>query len=288
VKRRTYDATGHEDAAAAAAAGAARGGFGGGMQRGGGGLFREDMDAEDLFRMFFGGNPFMAGATHMYSFGGGTFPSSARQRAAQQQQQQRQGGGGGGGGQPAEASPMRTLLSLAPFILLLLLNLMAKPSRPVRAAPPRINARPPAATPPNPSRRCRSPSQTSCVLFLPSFAAQVFSLSQTRQHPLPQATAAHGVPYWVEAASSFEGRYPPGSRERSRLELQVESEWREATQRQCYNERLLRHRYEYYGRAEQAAAVELKACKELARRFSPGGAGGEAAAGADPAAAAAA
>lgn len=59
---------------------------------------------------------------------------------------------------------------------------------------------------------------------------------------------------------------------RTRIELQVESDWRESMQRHCYNERLLRHRYEYYGQHERAAAVELKSCKELAAKFSAAGA----------------
>lgn len=228
AKRRHYDAYGREEGAV--------GGGGGGMRRGGGGFPYGDMeiDPEELFNMFFGGNPFMSGA-RVYSFGGG-HPFAQRRHAAHQQQQR-----GGGGG--TAASPLLQLVQLAPLLLLLLFT------------------------------------------FLQSRSQPPYSLNRTREYSQQFQTSTYSVPFWVRDAQQLHRDYPPGSRERVRLEHQIESEYRGALQQQCYNERMLQQRYHYYGRREEARRMELKSCDELSRTFGSassrgGGSGGTAAAGA--------
>lgn len=202
--------------------GLGRGGFGGGDGMGrratGNPFFDDEIDPEEIFRMFFGGNPFMSGATRVYSFGG----QQGRRQAQYAQQQQHQPSTG-------EANLFRALFSLLPFFLLILFNIVSQSS-----SPP-------------------------------------FSLSQSRNYPAATATAAHGVPFFVPSAAEFESKYALGSRERMRLELQVESDWREAMQRNCYNEQMLRQRYQFYGQRQKAEQMKMPSCDELARKFGGGG-----------------
>ena len=97
-----------------------------------------------------------------------------------------------------------------------------------------------------------------------------FSLAQSRTHPAPLATAAHGIPFFVGNVAEFSTKYRTGTRERTRIELQIETEWREGMQRACYNERLLKHRYEYFGQKDKAARVSLASCDALAQKFGGG------------------
>jgi len=215
TKRQHYDAYGNEEPAGVAMG--RQGGFhtarGG---RGGGGLFDDDIDPEEIFRMFFGGNPFMSPAAQVFTFGGGGAGLRRRQAHAHQQQQ------------AGNANNFRPLFSLLPFMLLLLFNIISNPSKPP------------------------------------------FSLTKSRQHPISLATSAHGVPYFVSSTADFTSKYPVGSRERLRMELQIEADWKEEMQRACYNERLLRHRYEYFGQKDRAAQVSMASCEALAKKFQSG------------------
>jgi DnaJ family protein B protein 12 len=232
-QRRNYDAYGHEDPAAAAAQqrGARRGAAAGYAPAGGrrGAFFADEFDAEELFRAFFGGSPFAGPAASVFGAG---FGAPAAARARQQQHAARahaQRHAQHGGGAQAGGEGMRALLSVAPFLLIFLLNFLVRP------------------------------------------AAPAFSLAAARGFPDPRATAAHGVPYYVRAdGGAFDARHPPGGRERARLELEVEAEWRDLMQRQCYAERMAKHRFEYYGQRERAARASLASCEKL-EAFGRGG-----------------
>lgn len=223
-KRRHYDATGTEPGAhpaVGAGGGFGGGGFGGGRR--GGFMYEEEIDAEQIFRAFFGPNFFMSPGAATFFGGGPPARRAAPQRAA-------------GAGSPENALG-KLLVSLAPLLFIIFLQLLSH-----SPAPP-------------------------------------FSLQQSRAYPAPLATAAHGVPFFAKSAAEFAGKYPPGSRERSRVELTVEGDWRAAMQQQCYQERVLKRRYEYYGHRKKAEAIKLASCEELARRFGDGtGGAGRAAA----------
>ncbi|GAB4818131.1 hypothetical protein N2152v2_005177 [Parachlorella kessleri] len=203
-KRRHYDQYGAEEPAGSRFPGG--GGGGGGYP---GGMYAGDIDPDEIFRMFFGGNPFMNPHVRMYRAGQG------RRHAGQQQGQQQQ--------QPA--SPLIQLMQFAPLILLLLFSFLSRPSQPV------------------------------------------YSLSKSRDFPHHFATATYEVPYYVADAQAFHKNYPPGSRERVRLEHGVEQEYREMLQHHCRAERMQQQRYQYYGYTAKAQAMELRHCQELTERF---------------------
>ncbi|KAG7668428.1 hypothetical protein Ndes2526B_g00849 [Nannochloris sp. 'desiccata'] len=218
-KRNYYDQTGSEPGAHQP-----NGGGGGGhgmhpfanMGRTGGftTVFNDEIDPEEIFRMFFGGNPFMSA-----SFGNVAAQQQqqhARQRHAQHQQHQ---------SSSPEATILKLLTSLAPLLLVIVLQLFSGPSRPA------------------------------------------FSLQQTRHYPAPMTTTTHQIPFFTKSAAEFASKYPLRSRERTRVELSIENEWRQSMQQTCYQERLLKRRFEYYGQKERAEQVKLTACDELARRF---------------------
>ncbi|KAL4430644.1 hypothetical protein ABPG75_005900 [Micractinium tetrahymenae] len=233
AKRRHYDAYGREEPAGG---GGGRGGHGGG----GGGFYGPggvEIDPEELFNMFFGGNPFMGGGVYRTAGFGGANPFFARAQAP------RQAGARQGGGAAADSSPMLQLVQLLPLLLLLVFTFLSG-----RSQPP-------------------------------------YSLQRTREYASQMSTATYEVPFWVKDTAALAKNYPAGSRERVRLEQQIESEYRGALQQQCYNERMLQQRYHYYGRREEAKRMELKSCDELTRRFgsrsaaSAAGGGGTAAGG---------
>lgn len=217
-KRRHYDTHGREDGSLGI------GGGGGGRRGGGGGFYAGNMgeiDPEELFNMFFGGNPFMGNAFYRQGFGGGQpFAQRAAQRAAGQQQHAQQGGAGS-----AAHSPLLQLIQLMPLLLLLLFTFLSSRSQPA------------------------------------------YSLQPNREYRTEFATSTYEVSFWVKDAQQHHKQYPAGSRERVRLEHQIESEYRGALQQQCYNERMLQQRYMYYGRREEARRMELKSCDELSRKF---------------------
>lgn len=206
TKRRHYDVTGSEIGSTSGINRSAASPFGT--------HFAEDeIDPEEIFRMFFGGNPFMGGTTRVYSFGGG----AGRPRQQGQQHHVSQ-----------ENAILRLLLSFAPIILLVLLQILSRP------------------------------------------APRPFSLQQSRAYPFPVSTAKHQVPFYVANEADFITKYPLQSRERSKVEYTIETEWRDAMQQACYQERVLKRRYEYYGHKDRAAAVSLESCNELSRRFGGG------------------
>lgn len=182
-----------------------------------------EVDAEELFRMFFGGNPFMAGATFGGGFGGTGSRHGNPQRNRHQQQQyphHRQPQH-----HPQQSSAIRLMMSLAPIIMLLIFNLFS------------------GSTPP-------------------------YSLSQTREFPFPASTAAHRVPFYVSDKAKFTNRYRPGSHERTRLEYQIESTWKEIMQQRCNQERLVKARLQSYNQPEKAAKASLASCETLESKFS--------------------
>lgn len=218
-KRNYYDQTGSEPGAHQPNGG---GGGGHGMHpfanvgRTGGfsTVFDDEIDPEEIFRMFFGGNPFMSA-----SFGNVAAQRQqqhARQRHGQQQQRQNSS---------PEATILKLLTSLAPLFLVILLQLFSGPSRPA------------------------------------------YSLQQTRHFPAAMTTATHRIPFYSKSAAEFAAKYPLYSRERTRIELSIENEWRQTMQQTCYQERVLKRRFEYYGQKLRAEQVKLTACDELARRF---------------------
>jgi DnaJ family protein B protein 12 len=206
TKRRHYDVTGTEMGQTTGMARTASNPFG---------PFAEDeIDPEEIFRMFFGGNPFMGGNTRVYSFGGHPANMYGRPRPGQPVSQ--------------ENAIFRLLLSLAPIILLVLLQILSRP------------------------------------------APRPFSLQQSRAYPFPVSTAKHRVPFYVANEAEFLTKYPLQSRERSKVEYTIETEWRDVMQQACYQERVLKRRYEYYGHKDRAAAVNLESCNELSQRFGGG------------------
>jgi DnaJ family protein B protein 12 len=167
----------------------------------------QEIDPDEIFRMFFGGNPFMSAT---FSTG---MPRAQQQRHTRHQQ--------------ASGTPpiIRLLVSLAPIILLLVFNLFSNGG-------------------PSP-----------------------YSLEQTREYPFAVSTRAHNIPYFVTNKSKFSKDYRLGSQERTRLEYQIESNWKELMQKKCYQEKLVRHRYEYYGQPEKAAKYPLTSCEALTAKF---------------------
>jgi DnaJ family protein B protein 12 len=169
-----------------------------------------EVDAEELFRMFFGGNPFMSAN---FGGGGGARPRYyGRQQARSQQQQETQ------------SSATRLLMSLAPIIMLLVFNLFSGSKSP-------------------------------------------YSLSQSREYPFPSSTVAHKIPFFVSDKAKFAKQYRQGSHERTRIEYQIESSWKEMMQRRCYQERLVKARWESYNQPEKAAKASLASCEALETKF---------------------
>lgn len=182
----------------------------------------DDIDPEEIFRMFFGGmNPFMAPGSGIYTnFGGsGGVPMQPRRHHHQQQQQQQQQGSS------QEHALMRALLSLVPLLMLIVFNLITRASTPS------------------------------------------FSLQRSRQYSVPLFTRAREVPFFVSSASEFLQKYPNGSRQRGKVEMEIERDWKDVMQKQCYNERLLKQRFEYYGQYDKAQKVSMASCEEVLRKF---------------------
>lgn len=223
-KRQVYDVHGTEQPTSSGFGGMRRAASGYG---GGGGYYEPDIDADEIFRMFFGGNPFGGPGIRVASFGG-AFPG---QYMHQQQRQRPQNAAQQQQAQDAQ-SMARLIFSLIPFFLIIFFNLLSRSERPV------------------------------------------YSLSVTRQHTIPQVTTAHSIPYYVENNNSFNTKYPPGSRERVRLEHAIETDWRQIMQQQCYNERMTQERYRYYGHHARADKMVLHSCKAIDERFNPPAAGG--------------
>ena len=187
------------------------------------------VDAEELFRMFFGGNPFMGAG-----FGGMGPQQRNRQQQYRQQQyrqqqyrqqqnwrQQQQGYQ-----QPQQQSSLlRLLISIAPIIMLLFFNLFSRGPAP-------------------------------------------YSLSQTRDYPFAATTSAHRVPFYVADKAMFGKQYRPGSHERRILEHEIETSWTEITRRKCTQQQLVRARWVSYNQPEKAARAPLNYCEELESRFS--------------------
>ena len=189
------------------------------------------VDAEELFRMFFGGNPFMGAG-----FGGMEPQQRYRQQQYRQQQyrqqqyrhqqnrqqqnrqqQYRQQ-------QPQQSSLVRLLISIAPIVMLLFFNLFSRGPAP-------------------------------------------YSLSQTRDYPFAAATSAHRVPFYVADKAVFGKQYRPGSHERRILEHEIETSWTEITRRKCTQQQLVRARWVSYNQPEKAARAPLNHCEELESRF---------------------
>lgn len=200
-KRRNYDAYGAEDPALPTGRPAARH-FGGRPMY----YSSSEIDPEEIFNMFFGGNPFMASQSRVFRTHSGFRP---------QQQGQAQ----------AVQNPLRAFIPLVPFFLIFVLNLFSR-------------------------------SGTSA-----------FSLSQSKNYADQLRTLAHEVPYYVASHEIFAKAYPGGSRQRAQLEAKIESEYREALQSQCYQERMIQQRYKFYGHHEKAKEMPLRACDELVSRF---------------------
>lgn len=195
-----------------------------------------EVDAEELFRMFFGGNPFMGGGFGGATFGGGGFGGARQQqqryrrqqqqaqqqyRQGQQYQQQRHQ-------QQQQSSVVRLLVSIAPIVMLLIFNLF-------------------------------------------SGSVSPYSLQQTREYPFPSTTSAHKVPFYVMDKNKFMKQYRPGSHERVRLEYEIEATFKEHVQRRCYQERLVKARYESYGQTDKASKASLASCELLDSKFSTTG-----------------
>jgi DnaJ family protein B protein 12 len=121
-KRQVYDVHGTEQPTSSGFSGMRTRGSGFG---GGGGFYDADIDPDEIFRMFFGNNPFGGPGVRVNSFG--RFPTgygaapAFGQRAQRAPQQ---------GHQP-EASAARLLLSLAPFFVIILFNLLTRADKPV-------------------------------------------------------------------------------------------------------------------------------------------------------------
>lgn len=169
----------------------------------------QEVDPEEIFRMFFGGNPFMPTA-----FSSGSMPRRRQPNVPPNGS--------------ADMPIIRLLMSLAPILIIIFANIF-------------------------------------------SSSKADYSLSKNRDYPFTQATAAHNVPFYVESKTKFSQKYRKGTKERTRIEYQVEADWREMMEKRCYNERLVKHRYEYYGQVEKAARVKLSSCDAIKEKFTMSG-----------------
>jgi len=105
------------------------------------------------------------------------------------------------------------------------------------------------------------------IFNLFSGSVPAYSLQQTREYPFPTMTSAHKVPFYVMDKNKFMKQYRLGSHERVRLEYEIEATFKEQVQRRCYQERLVKARYESYGQADKAAKASLASCELLDATF---------------------
>jgi len=281
-KRTHYDRWGRDPDDAAARMGGGGGGTrrGGGMAGGnpfggGGGDF---FDAEDIFNAFFGvgrrggagmggpfgsagpfGGPFGAGPFGGFAGGGGGMGGGgAPPRRPRQRQHQRQGGGGAAAAEEPPTPPWLALLAqLAPLVLLLFFTLM-----------------------PSSSDGGGGGGGGGGASSYYSYADSGPPASLERSPPFTErvSTASRGVPFFVRPpAEAFARAFPPGTRERSRVDGAVEAAFKERLQRDCYAERVSAARLER-DHADQARGREKERRKrekaEAKRRKRAGGGGG--------------
>lgn len=97
-----------------------------------------------------------------------------------------------------------------------------------------------------------------------------YSLSRNRQYGVQMSTDSHGIPFYVPSEVDFISKFPKSSRERIRMEVEIENEWRKAKQQACYHERLTKQHYQFRGQQDKAAAVKTPSCDELESIFGSG------------------
>ena len=111
----------------------------------------------------------------------------------------------------------------------------------VNGFPPRRPARP-AAPPPQGLQGLLQQAQPLVLLLLFFILPAVLqptapaSLQRGGSYPHAMATAARDVPYYVPDAGRFTRDYPPASRERARLEGELEQRYRDAMRHLCREE----------------------------------------------------
>jgi DnaJ family protein B protein 12 len=252
-KRAYYDRTGHDSHAAAASAAAAEqqqrrrqqqqqgaryaGANGGGGRRGY--YATDEIDPDEIFNMFFGGNPFGGGvrAHTVYR----TYGAGARGGAAGARGRPPQPGAAAADAAAARAG-LASLAQLLPLLLVVFLTLFS--SRPEPA-------------------------------YVLSPGGDGGGGAGSYREGL--ATGRLGVPFYVRSASDFARRYPDGSRARLRVDREIEGDYYDKTHVRCQHELLSRQRLAAWGgRAarERAAAMATPFCDELASlnaRLSAGG-----------------
>lgn len=108
------------------------------------------------------------------------------------------------------------------------------------------------------------------VLFslFSSSSRPVYSLERTREYSIARETAEHGVPFFVAKPDEPDRSYEPHSRGRHRLEAGIENEYREFLNNDCYQQRMLKQRYQYFGQQRRADGISLASCQTLERIFS--------------------
>ena len=92
-----------------------------------------------------------------------------------------------------------------------------------------------------------------------------YSLQRDGAFLSPLATARLGVPFFVKSAPEFDRRFGlPGTRSRTAVERQIESEHYERAHLQCQQERMRQHRLYTWGSRQKAEAMATPGCDELA------------------------
>ncbi|KAK9830407.1 hypothetical protein WJX72_011593 [[Myrmecia] bisecta] len=103
--------------------------------------------------------------------------------------------------------------------------------------------------------------------FFSSPSDPVFSLDPTGDYRDAQTTRQFKVPYYVKNNAEFEKQHPHNSRERHRVEQEVEFLYKDRLEKRCYAERLNQQKLYRWGQKDRAKAMELNNCDEIAQRF---------------------
>ncbi|KAK9832482.1 hypothetical protein WJX81_000719 [Elliptochloris bilobata] len=103
--------------------------------------------------------------------------------------------------------------------------------------------------------------------LLSSPGQPVFSMDKAGEWRDKVVTQRYAVPFYVKDQTALRRSYPPGSRERLRLEGEVEVAYKQRLEQRCYNERLTQQKLYRWGQSERARSMELPNCSELNSRF---------------------
>ncbi|GJP67304.1 hypothetical protein CLOP_g24137 [Closterium sp. NIES-67] len=100
--------------------------------------------------------------------------------------------------------------------------------------------------------------------LLPSPEA-LYRLRRDDVYSEEQVTKILSVPYFVKRDPDFATTYPAGSKERMKIENNVEADHRERVETMCHNERMQQAHFYKWGQVQRARAMHMPNCEELKR-----------------------